>query len=141
MRSEGPVAHEDGQVGQRHFERILGGLGVQDVLFAEGSRPHEYGTSVRTYDAGEGIWRVVWMQPEGGEFAALVARADGDEILQEGRPLNGEGDRLERWRFVDLTKDTFTWLGEASDDGGRTWRLEQRMDARRMAVDAHLAAT
>lgn len=55
--------------------------------------------------------------------------------------MNGEGDRLERWRFVDLTKDTFTWLGEASDDGGRTWRLEQRMDARRMAVDAHLAAT
>jgi hypothetical protein len=118
--------------GEWHFERILGGLGVQDVLFAEGSAPHEYGTSLRTYDSGAGVWHVVWMQPSGGEFAALTAREVDGEIVQEGHPLSGTSGQLERWRFVDVTGDSFTWLGESSSDGGETWRLDQRMDARRM---------
>jgi hypothetical protein len=118
--------------GQWHFERILGGLGVEDVLFAEGSAPHEYGTSLGAYDAAAGEWHVVWMQPGAGEFTALIARANGHEIVQEGRALNDRRNRIERWRFVDVTTDRFTWLGEASTDGGGTWQLQQRMDARRM---------
>jgi hypothetical protein len=63
--------------GQWHFERILGGMGVQDVLFAEGSQPERYGTSLRVVDPRTGLWHVVWMQPGAGEFVALVGRADG----------------------------------------------------------------
>jgi hypothetical protein len=120
--------------GEWHFERILRGLGVQDVLFAEGSALHEYGTSLRTFDRAAGVWHVVWMQPGAGEFATLIARANGDEIVQEGRALNHGENRIERWRFVDLTTDTFTWLGEVSTDGGESWELEQRMDARRVRM-------
>ena len=117
--------------GEWHFDRILGSLGVQDVLFTEGSPPSEYGTSLRTYDAAADVWHVVWMQPSAGEFVTLTGRREGDEIVQEGRALNGDGTRVERWRFVDVAESSFTWLGEASTDG-KSWRLEQRMDARRM---------
>lgn len=117
--------------GEWHFDRILGGLGVQDVLFSEGAAPRECRTSVRAYDEGANVWRIVWMQPSSGEFVVLEGRSEGDEIVQEGTALDGEPGRLERWRFVDITDSSFTWLGESSSDGD-TWRVEQRMDARRM---------
>lgn len=117
--------------GEWHFDRILGGLGVQDVLFSDGSSPHEYGTSVRTYDDTADIWRIVWMQPYSGEFVVLEGRSEGEQIVQEGRALNGERERVERWRFIDITNSSFTWLGESSSDG-KNWRVEQRMDAHRM---------
>jgi hypothetical protein len=40
---------------------------------------------------------------------------------------------LGAWRFTAITADSFTWLGELSVDEGRTWHLEERMDARRRA--------
>ena len=116
--------------GEWHFDRILGGLGVQDVLLSTGAPSHEYGTSVRTYDATADVWRIVWMQPHAGEFTVLEGRSKGEEIVQEGRSLSRPGE-LQRWRFIDITDTSFTWLGESSTDGGN-WRLEQRMDARRM---------
>ena len=116
--------------GEWHFDRILGGLGVQDVLFSAEAPPHEYGTSVRTYDVIAGVWRIVWMQPHAGEFVVLEGRGEGNAIIQEGRAFDKPGE-LQRWRFVDVTDTSFTWLGESSSDG-ENWRLEQRMDARRM---------
>jgi hypothetical protein len=72
--------------GEWHFEWILGGLGVQDVLFAIGSAPHEYGTSIRTYDSTLDAWHVVWMQPASGEFVALVGYGQNNGIVHRENP-------------------------------------------------------
>ncbi len=48
--------------------------------------------------------------------------------MQQGRNDAGEATR---WRFVDITPDSFCWLGERSLDDGRTWQLQLRMLARR----------
>jgi len=113
--------------GQWHFERILGGMGVQDVLFAEGSQPERYGTSLRVVDPRTGLWHVVWMQPGAGEFVVLVGRADGDGIVHQGHPLDDPQGPQQRWSFTDISRTSFTWTGEASNDGGATWSLEQTM--------------
>jgi len=115
--------------GEWHFGWILGGRGVQDVLFPSGASHDRYGTTIRGYDTASDTWHICWMQPWGREFVHLVGRAVGDRIVQE---VEGPGPgRLERWSFNQITPRTFIWLGEVSCDGGLSWFVEQEMRARR----------
>ena len=44
-----------------------------------------------------------------------------------------DDEPLLRWRFADITDDSFTWTGEFSADGENTWTLEETMLATRVA--------
>ncbi len=110
--------------GEWHFAWILGGLGIQDVLYADGYPRDTYGTTIRCYDIKKDIWHVSWMQPSNNEFAHLVGREENKEIIQE---LLGLNDKKEIWRFKDITEYAFTWIDEVSFDNGKTWNVEQRM--------------
>lgn len=115
--------------GEWYFAWILGGRGIQDVLFASRAKPHQYGTTLRCYDGLLDAWHITWMQPETGEFVNLLGRRIGDRIVQEG--LGTDYLRRERWSFTDITPNSFVWLGEISMDRGATWILEQEMRATR----------
>lgn len=108
---------------------MLGGRGVQDVLFEPGAPAHRYGTSLRCHDPAEDVWHVAWMAPAWGQFARLVGRRSPDGIVQEGT----ESGVQIRWTFTEIEPDSFHWQGFESGDGGTTWRLAQRMRARRRA--------
>jgi hypothetical protein len=115
-----------------HFGWILDGLGVQDVLVGPAQADPEgqrgIGTTVRVYDPRMDAWRVSWFGATSGEFCTLIGRPDGGGILQEGSGTDG---RPIRWRFTDISPESFRWQGLVSDDGGATWRLEQEMHGRR----------
>lgn len=115
------------------FGWILGGRGVQDVLFTAGAKPAQYGTTLRAYDELLDAWHISWMMPESGEFVDLLGRRIGDRIVQEG--LGNDYLRRERWSFTEIAPDSFVWLGEVSFDRGATWVLEQRMRATRVKED------
>ena len=37
-----------------------------------------------------------------------------------------------RWRFTEITADSFHWIGEALEPDGHTWKLEGEFRARRI---------
>ncbi len=115
--------------GEWHFAWILGGRGIQDVLFASGAPRHEFGTSLRCYDPVIDAWRITWMHPAGDEYAHLIGRESGDRIVQAG--VGSEPDQVVRWTFVDIEADSFRWLSEISRDDGVSWFLEQEIQAAR----------
>jgi hypothetical protein len=137
---ESEFVTSDGEVrtsqGEWYFERILGGMGVQDVLFAAGAEPDQYGTTLRVVDPRTGLWHVVWMQPRSGEFVVLVGRAEGEAIVHQGHPLDDPDGRLQRWSFTHISASSFTWIGESSHDGGASWSREQMMLGRRIEVQS-----
>jgi hypothetical protein len=107
---------------------------VQDVLVArDPERPDDvaaHGSTMRVYDPTLGAWRVSWFGAEAGDFCTLVAtphRRDG--IRQDGTQTDG---RPIRWNFSNITEESFEWDGWVSDDEGRTWWLEQHIDATRV---------
>jgi len=124
---------QDGQrrtgVGEWHFNWILGGRGIQDVLFASGAPADQFGTTLRCYDSKIDAWHLSWMQPASGEFVYLLGRKVGDRIV--GDEVGSDNGRRVRWSFKDITANSFLWLGEVSFDEGATWFLEQEMSAHR----------
>jgi hypothetical protein len=88
--------------GEWRLAWILGGRGVQDLLFAKGVP---------------------------ADLVTQIGRKVGDEIVQDGQALDGSS--LERWTFSEITEGPFHWRAESSRDGGKTWRLDQEMWARR----------
>lgn len=119
------------ETGEWYFGWILGGYGIQDVLFASKAKPYQYGTTLRCYDSLKDAWHITWMQPYSGQFVHLLGRRIGDRIVQEGP--GGDYLKRERWSFTDITPKSFTWLGEVSMDRGATWILEEEMHATRRA--------
>lgn len=117
-----------------HFGWILGGRAIQDVLIfpalGEGSldAAHRMGTSVRFYDAAERLWRVVWINPAFGTMYKLAGGMDGDRMVLDGDPHDGEPTQ---WIFEEITDDSFVWRGLSSDTERTDWRLIQDMRARR----------
>ena len=118
--------HETG--GTIHFGWVLEGRAVQDVWILPGCF---HGTTLRIYDPGLDAWHILWNDPLKPYFTRQIGRAEGLDIVQIGRNDAGEATR---WRFVDITPDSFCWLGERSLDDGATWQLQLRMLARRQTI-------
>jgi uncharacterized protein len=127
-------------VGEWHFGWTLEGRAVQDVFIVprrtdralpgESRQGNRYGTTVRFYDAALQAWRMVWVNPVSGAVNMLVARQEGDAIVQEGADADGS---LMRWTFVALSRDRFHWVGDGSIDGGVTWQTRAEFFGQRVS--------
>jgi len=124
--------------GEWHFAWVLEGRAVQDVWIvptrAERNEQtprqnNRYGTTLRVYDASQGVWNITWNNPVSGNVTRLVGRRVGNDVVHEGSDDDGA---LMRWSFRDITRSSFLWVGERSRDGGRTWVLEAEFRGRRM---------
>jgi hypothetical protein len=119
-------------VGEWRFGWALDGKIEQDVIVEHHGRERiARGTTLRFYDAKLGKWRIVWIAPPTGNVVMLKGGAVGERIVLEG--VDADGSPF-RWSFNDIRRDSFLWKGEASRDGGKTWRLEQEMHLKRTAM-------
>jgi hypothetical protein len=69
----------------------------------------------------------VWIMPRGAERSANADKTIND-IVQLGTRADGTQTR---WRFTEITPDSFHWLGEALQPDGTTWKLEGEFRAKR----------
>lgn len=124
--------------GEWHFGWVLEGRAVQDVWIvpprgdrhpAEALGRAEYcGTTLRVYDPRIDAWQVQYTDPVAQVYLSMVARREGDTIVQLGR--NPAGEPI-RWSFSEITPTSFLWRGEYSPDDGTTWRTRSEFRARR----------
>ena len=128
-----PIEHRRGEW---HFSWVLGGRGVQDVIWTVGGAPENDGTTLRCWDPEIEAWRAVFMSPGDHEFVTLIGRPEGDRIVQDVVARGADGGPTgpsERWTFSEITGSQFRWEAETSTDGGRTWAVTHQMRARRLA--------
>jgi len=117
--------------GEIHFGWILEGRAIQDVWFIPappGQAPSLCGTTLRVYDPGIDAWHIVWVDPVGQNHLRQIGRAEGKDIVQQGSDASGSPVR---WRFTEITPESFHWIGERSIDQGATWRRQVEFLARR----------
>src|SRR5712692_1874900 len=125
---DGSHHHTEGEV---HFDWVLEGRALQDVWIyparsqrtnaTEAETWYRYGSTFRWYDPAIDAWHITWFDPNRGVELHQIGRAQGQDIVQIGEDSRG---LLRRWRFVEITSTSFTWLGEVSWDKGLTWTLE-----------------
>jgi hypothetical protein len=132
VRFDGRGEAAERRRGEWHFAWVLGGRGVQDVIWAAGAPRERDGTTLRCWDPDLGAWRVTFMSPGDRQFVTLVGRADGDRIVQDLTDPIADAP-AGRWTFSDITHTSFLWQAETSSDGGRTWTVTHEMKASRPA--------
>lgn len=123
--------------GEWHFGWVLEGRALQDVLIV----PHRvdrhlemplkgnrFVTALRLFDRALDAWRVFFVDPLSGAYIAMVARIDGEEVIEEGRDLNGD---VYRKILSNLSDDSFRAREEVSRDDGATWQETTQILARR----------
>ena len=125
--------------GEWHFGWALEGRAIQDVWIVPPRGPQRqgdaaanacyYGTTLRVYDPAIDAWHIHYTDPVSQAYVSQIGRKQGDDIVQEGK---GAGGGLLRWRFSEITPDSFRWRGEISTDQGATWRRNVEFLARRM---------
>jgi hypothetical protein len=112
--------------GEIHAGWVLEGRAIQDVWIFP---TVFHGSTLRIYDPGLDAWHIIWSDPLKQYFSRQLARAAGNDIVQEGRAENND---IVRWRFIERTNDKFRWLGERSDSSGNNFKLQAEFFARRV---------
>jgi hypothetical protein len=124
--------------GEWHFQWVLEGRAIQDVWIVpireqrtaqSPATNNRYGTSLRIYDPKLDAWRISWFNPVTQDRTELIGRRIGNAVVQQGIIEDGS---FIRWTFQDITPASFTWRGEVSTDGGKTWQLDAEFHAHRI---------
>ncbi len=117
--------------GEIHFGWVLKGRAIQDIWIRP-RRPEPsimYGTTLRVFDAAIDGWHIIWSDPLNQDYSRQIGRAEGKDIVQFGEDSRG---MKTRWRFTEITSDSFHWIGEERTSDSDPWRITYEHFARRV---------
>ena len=76
---------------------------------------------MRIYDPQNDLWHITWINPVTQAFNGMTGRRIGEDIIQEY--LAEDGTRCQ-WCFIEITAESFHWIGRESKDDGNTWNIK-----------------
>jgi hypothetical protein len=114
--SEGNV-----QTGSNTISKILGGCVVEEN-FSTGDNSF-IGKSYSVYNTTKNIWEQTWVDNQ-GSYMDFTGGMNGENMILSRRVINKLGKEIiQRMVFSEITKKSFTWNWESSNDDGKTWTL------------------
>jgi Protein of unknown function (DUF1579) len=115
--------------GRNRITKILDGCAVFEE-FTGGPGAALEGRSYSVYDARAARWKQTWVDNQGGYLDFVGDVVDGDRVF--AREFTRQGKLVkQRMVFKDVTPDSFTWLWQASVDGG-AWKTNWEIAYRRV---------
>ena len=125
--------------GEWHFSWTLEGRAIQDnwicpkrhLRSSEEYPDGEYGTTIRFYDFKEGCIKVIWIGPILSNLNVFRINHTEDRIVQDEIMIADKG-KISRWEFKDIKEDSFKWESYISNDGRKTFRMDQEVYANRL---------
>ena len=120
--------------------RAFDGFGIEDelrIIDASGN-PTSLTHTMRLFDAAQGKWMQTTLDVYRGRFTTATGQwANGEYTVRSaGRDAEGK-PYVQRVRFYDITRDSFKYQADRSEDGERTWQTAVlRIEAKRVAAAA-----
>ncbi|WP_339696609.1 hypothetical protein [uncultured Roseivirga sp.] len=118
--------------GQNTISEILDGKVIQENFEAtEGAQKGYKGISISVYNANSKTWHQTWMDNQRGNINFTGFFDENIKgFITRPQEVNGK-QQVSRMVFKDITKDSFVWDWESSEDGGKTWKLNWQINYKR----------
>lgn len=107
----------DDKVIQEHFEATDAG---QMTGFK--------GTSISVFNPNTKSWHQAWADNQGGYFNFTGEVEDGKRIFKTNAVTRNGKTIVMRMVFYDISEESFTWDWERSEDAGKSWSLQWRIN-------------
>src|ERR1700733_6506583 len=127
---------KDGKVTHRSGELMVGwvmdGRAIQDLWIVNPSgadKEREVYTDLRYFDPKSGTWPATFIDPMNASIVKFAGGAAGDDRIVLNTPDLDAKDT--RWSFNAIRPDSFVFRDEASNDGGKAWRLRSEYHIKR----------
>lgn len=89
------------------------------------------GQSWSVFNPRTKVWNQTWVDNAGGYIAMHSLKVKGNVAIQT-LPNKAQPNTFNRMVFTNVKHDSFTWIWEATQDGGKTWKLSWRLEYKRL---------
>ena len=119
--------------------RALDGWGFEDELRItdNSGNPVMLSHAVRYYDAGAKQWKSSTVDVYRGVFTNATAQMSGSSIVTSSSGVDQEGKSyLSKSTYSAITPGSFKFVQQRSIDGGKTWKENLTIEAKRVSATA-----
>jgi hypothetical protein len=88
------------------------------------------GMSVSVYNQSLGKWQQTWVDNQSGYLDFIGEFEDGKMVLSRKAVKDGK-EIIQRMVWHNISRDQLDWNWEASQDGGKTWKVNWRIHYKR----------
>jgi hypothetical protein len=120
--------------GTNHITKILDGTAIKEEFqILKGQSKGFKGTSISSYHKRFNTWKQAWADNQ-NNFYYFTGKIDGNKRIFQTDifPMNDGKEFTQRMVFYNIKQNSFTWDWQSSTDGGKNWKLNWRIQYKRI---------